>query len=238
MKTVTIMDRSPMLQQMLGELELKPAETAMVTVDMHRGHLDLDIATMPTSAADAERVLRNGKAALDFARSLEIPVIHAVLTYRSLPGIGSEGMTAPFWAAISKVTNDRDRLTPGRRSTVNEHNLIGSPGTEVMPELLAPGDFLIDSKKRLDCFFGTDLDLLLRNLGVRNVCLLGINTNTCVLNTAFSAHNRNYRAVVLADCVASMYGDDLHVLALENIQRCLGWVITNEQFRSKLGAPG
>jgi len=40
--------------------------------------------------------------------------------------------------------------------------------------------------------------------------------------------------VVLADCVASMYGDDLHVLGLQNVARCLGWVISNEQFFEKL----
>lgn len=44
----------------------------------------------------------------------------------------------------------------------------------------------------------------------------------------------DYRVVVLSDCVASMYGDDLHVLGLQNIARCLGWVITNEQFYQKI----
>jgi len=83
---------------------------------------------------------------------------------------------------------------------------------------------------------GTDLDMLLRNLGTKTVCLMGINTNTCVLNTAFTAHNHNYRVVVLSDCVASMYGDDLHVLGLQNVQRCLGWVIDNETFKQKIGA--
>jgi len=39
---------------------------------------------------------------------------------------------------------------------------------------------------------------------------------------------------VLSDCVASMYGDDLHVLGLQNIARCLGWVITSGQFFEKI----
>ena len=63
---------------------------------------------------------------------------------------------------------------------------------------------------------------------------MGINTNTCVLNTAFTAFNFDYRVVVLSDCVASMYGDDLHALGLQNVARCLGWVITNEQFFRKI----
>ena len=69
---------------------------------------------------------------------------------------------------------------------------------------------------------------------MRTVCFMGINTNTCVLNTAFTAFNFDYRVVVLSDCVASMYGDDLHVLGLQNVARCLGWVITNEQLFEKL----
>ena len=69
---------------------------------------------------------------------------------------------------------------------------------------------------------------------MKTVVLMGINTNTCVLNTAFTAFNFNYRVVVLSDCVASMYGDDLHVLGLQNISRCLGWVVTNQQFFEKL----
>ena len=69
---------------------------------------------------------------------------------------------------------------------------------------------------------------------ILGVCLMGINTNTCVLNTSFTAFNFDYRVVVLSDCVASMYGDDLHILGLQNIARCLGWVITNEQFFEKM----
>jgi nicotinamidase-related amidase len=235
MPTIEILDRRDLTDRMLELLELDPRTTAVVTVDMHRGHLDPEIATMPTSPETAERVIAAAADALAFARARGLPVIHLVLSYRKLPGIGSEGMTAPFWAAISKITDENNRLTPNRASTVDEHNIVGSRGTEVIPALREPSDYIIDSKKRLDCFLGTDLDLLLRNLGIRSVCLMGINTNTCVLNTAFTAHNLNYRTVVLSDCVASMYGDDLHELGLQNVQRCLGWVVDNDTFKRKLG---
>jgi len=59
-----------------------------------------------------------------------------------------------------------------------------------------------------------------------------------VLNTSFTAFNFNYRVVVLSDCVASMYGDDLHVLGLQNVARCLGWVIDNRTFKDKLATAG
>jgi len=234
MKQVEILDRSTLINGLYRQLELNPAETAIVTIDMHRGHLDMDVATMPAKPEDAKRVITHARAALEHARRLKVPVIHVVLVYRRLPGIGSEGMTSPFWKALHATQGELDRLTPGRKSTVREHNIEGSPGTQIIPELYREGDYVINNKKRLDCFHGTDLRQLLDTLKVKNVVLMGINTNTCVLNTSFSAFNYDYRVVVLSDCVASMYGDDLHVLGLQNVARCLGWVISNEQLFEKL----
>jgi biuret amidohydrolase len=234
MTNVSIVDRSSLVSGLYKDLALKPRETAIVTIDMHRGHLDMDVATMPAKPEDAKRVIANAKRVLDYARGIGVPVIHVILVYRKLKNLGSEGMTNPFWKALHAAQAETDRLTPGRKSTVREHNIEGSPGTEIIPELYRQGDYVIDNKKRLDCFYGTDLRFLLDTLGAKNVVLMGINTNTCVLNTSFTAFNFDYRVVVLSDCVASMYGDDLHVLGLQNVARCLGWVITNEQLFEKL----
>jgi nicotinamidase-related amidase len=234
MQEVEIVDRSSMIAALNQELTVRPRETAIVTIDMHRGHLDMAVATMPTKPDDAARVIGNAQELLTHARQLGIPVIHVKLVMRRLQDGGSETNNMPFWQALHKIRNAQDRLTPGRPSTVNEHNREGSPGTELIPALYDDRDYVIDNKKRLDCFIGTDLDILLRSLGVRTVCFMGINTNTCVMNTAFTAFNLNYAVVVLSDCVASMYGDDLHVLGLQNVARCIGWVLTNEQLRDKL----
>jgi nicotinamidase-related amidase len=234
MSSVQIVDRSSLVEGLYRELKLAPADTAVITIDMHRGHLDMDVATMPTKPEDAKRVVANAKQILDFSRESKIPVIHVVLVYRRIPGIGSEGMVSPFWKAMHVAQGETDRLTPGRKSTVREHNVEGAPGTQIIPQLYRAGDYVVNNKKRLDCFYGTDLRQLLDALKIKSVVLMGINTNTCVLNTAFTAFNFDYRVVVLSDCVASMYGDDLHVLGLQNISRCLGWVITNEQFFDKI----
>ena len=234
MKNVDIVDRASLMEGLYRELSLKAEETAIVTIDMHRGHLDMEVATMPAKPEDAKRVVGKAKEILDLARKSRIPVIHVVLVYRRIPGIGSEGMVSPFWKAMHAAQVETDRLTPGRKSTVREHNIEGSAGTQIIPELYREGDYVIDNKKRLDCFYGTDLRQLLDTLGVKSVILMGINTNTCVLNTAFTAFNFDYRVVVLSDCVASMYGEDLHVLGLQNVARCLGWVITNQQFFDKI----
>jgi len=234
MKNVQIVDRSSLVSGLYKELQLNPRETAVVTIDMHRGHLDMDVATMPATPEDAKRVISGARQVLDYCRTIEVPIIHVILVYRKIKHLGSEGMVSPFWKALHGAQGEKDRLTPGRPSTVREHNIEGSAGTQIIPELYREGDHVIDNKKRLDCFYGTDLRFLLDTLGVKNVVLMGINTNTCVLNTSFTAFNFDYRVVVLSDCVASMYGDDLHVLGLQNIARCLGWVITNEQFFEKM----
>ena len=233
MGTVEILDRSNMVTALKKQLAINPESTAIVAVDMHRGHLDPAVATMPAATEDCERVINNAEDAMAVARTKKIPIIHVILIHRDIPGFGSEGMMVVFWRAVQNFLKAEDRLSPGRKSTTTAHNLEGSPGTEIIPELLAPEDYIINNKKRLDCFYGTDLEILLRTLGTETVVLMGINTNTCVMNTAFSAFNRDFQVVVISDCVASMYGEDLHVLGLENVKRCLGYVLTAEEFKEK-----
>jgi biuret amidohydrolase len=194
------------------ELTIDPGRTALITVDMHRGHLDPEIATQPVSADDARRVVQATARALAIVRDRGIPVIHVILTIRPVEAEGA-------------------RLL--------ETNLIGSPGTQLMPELgPAPTDHVIDSKKTLSSFYGTDLDNLLRTLGVSTVLICGINTNTCVLCTAFEASNRRYSPVLLSDCMASMYGLDLHDFALENVRRTFGWVLSVDELEQALARDG
>src|SRR5215210_3388751 len=100
MKSVEIVDRSSLVAGLYKQLQLDRKKTAIVAIDMHRGHLDMDVATMPAKPEDAKRVIANAKAVLDFSRAAGIPVIHVVLVYRKLKNIGSEGMTSPFWKAM------------------------------------------------------------------------------------------------------------------------------------------
>ena len=231
-----IVDRRDFVEALRGQLEIDPRRTAILAVDVHRGHLDPEIGTMPVAPDDAARVRAAVARLLSGARAAHVPVIYILLTYRRTSPPGLESMGNPFWRAVEAV---RQSLVPGRRSTILHHNQEGSPQTEVPPELVPqPGDFVIRSKKRLSAFYGTDLDVLLRSLGTETVVVAGINTNTCVLCTAFDAFNRDLRVVVASDGVASMYGEDLHAFGLENLRRCLGWVLTTDEILVHLGAVG
>ncbi len=233
-QAVPLVDRSVVLDALKQQLALDPRKTAVVTVDLHRGHLDPEVATMPVPAEHARRVVENSARLVRLARSLGLPVIHVILQNRLLPNGVSEKMHNPFWRAVEQAGVS---LAPRSPSTLVRHNLPGSRGTEIMPELgPEPGDYVIDNKRRLSAFHGTDLEIILRSLGVETIVLIGVNTNTCVQCTAFDAFNRDFGVVVVADCVHSMYGDDLHVFGLQNIARAFGWVLSLDEVAQKLGA--
>ncbi len=84
------------------------------------------------------------------------------------------------------------------------HAVNGTWGSEVVSELSpAPEDYVIP-KRRYSAFFGTDLDMLLREMGINTLYLTGVLTNICVYATALDAAMRNYKIVVFRDAVASL----------------------------------
>lgn len=234
-RLIPVVDRSAMVQALRRHLALDPARTAVLAVDVHRGHLDPAVATMPVDADRARRVVRSLARLFQMARRARIPVIYITMNHRTLPFPGAESMVNPFWKAVEDA---RQSLTPDRPSTIKGHNLEGSEQVTFLAELAPqPGDYRIDNKKRLSAFYGTDLEILLRVLHTETVVVVGINTNTCVLCTVFEAFNRDLRVIVVPECVDSMYGEDLHHFGLENVSRCLGWVVGLDELEQLIGAP-
>lgn len=97
----------------------------------------------------------------------------------------------------------------------------------VFPELeagIGERDFFIP-KRRYSSFFGTDLDLLLRELGVRTLIAVGEDTNICVLHTLADAFYLGYATIVPEDAtrcflVGTQEG------GIDHIQKCFGSTIT------------
>jgi nicotinamidase-related amidase len=97
----------------------------------------------------------------------------------------------------------RDLVDFGRELDGEEgvHCLEGEPGTALVPELLPQeGDYFIP-KRRYSCFFGTDLEILLRGLRAETLLLTGGLTDVCVHYTFADAHQRDFYVRVIEDCV-------------------------------------
>jgi nicotinamidase-related amidase len=199
-----------------GVDEVRPA---VIGIDLHRGHLDPAVATMPLEARRAAVVVEANRRFFNGCRETGIRIIHLVTQYRDVAEIRSN----PFWRTRA------DNPTASRKN-VERHNLQGLPGCEIMPGLYDRGrDWVVDTKKRYDCFVGTDLDFTLRAHGINTLLITGVNTSSCVLATMIRANVLDYAAVCIEDCVDTMDGPVLHDAALTCLRAAFGWVMTSDE---------
>lgn len=209
-----------------GAPRLDPRATAAVAIDMHRGHLDAEVATMPIPPQRMPGLIARAAALFDALRARGVPVVHVVTEYRGAEEIASN----PFWKAIA---DDPSKA----RNNALRHNLRGSPGTQVIPALLGAGDVVVRDKKRYNPFHATNLEFVLRSgLGAQTLILAGINTSSCVLNCAFESTNRDFRVVIASDAVDSMDGAEMHEFALRLMAATCGWPLSNQEIIAALGS--
>lgn len=81
--------------------------------------------------------------------------------------------------------------------------IAGTKGAEVV-EAITPqeGDIKI-TKQRFSAFFGTDLDIVLRGLGAKNIYIVGTQYPNCIRSTAVDAMGFDYNATVVTDCCSA-----------------------------------
>jgi nicotinamidase-related amidase len=200
------------------ELYSDRTRSAIVSIDMHQGHL-ADDPECPCPAPRARDVVKPIDVFHDAARRLGIPIIHVRAKLRKGGVDDVKGLKAA-WRLVFP-------LYIGNIPGADQHAIEGSRWTEFVTRV-EEGDLVVETKKRLSAFHPTDLDFLLRNLGTRTIVLNGGFTDCCVLNTAFDGSNLGYNVVVLRDLVRGT-NEEMEEAALKMVSLHLGLVMDSAE---------
>lgn len=112
----------------------------------------------------------------------------------------------------------------------------GEPGWQIIEELAPlPGEPIID-KPTKGAFAATDIDLVLRNRGIRNLVFTGITTDVCVHTILREANDVGYECLLLTDCTgATDYSNYLAAVKMIQMQNgVFGAVATSQEFMAAL----
>lgn len=210
-------ERRPLPAGQAYEAYLDPIRTAVVSIDMHEGHLS-ESPDCPCPAPRARAIVDAVDGFHDRARALGARVVHVRTGLRPSGADDVKGVPSAWRLGFGEWV--------GGIPNVDEHGIEGTQWNRFRTRV-EPQDEVVNSKKRLSAFYPTDLDFLLRQMDVTTVVLTGAMTDCCILNTAFDASNRNYRVITARDLVAGT-NDELEDAALKMMSLNTGLVMDGD----------
>ena len=209
------------------------ARTAVLVVDMqndfgaeggmfHRAGIDIapiQRAVGPTAHVVAE------------ARRAAIKIIYLKMEFRpDLSDAGTED--SPMRRVNAQMKVGETMMAPD--GTQGRILIRDTWGTDIVRELAPRADDIIVSKHRYSGFYQTELDTILKTLGIRHLVVTGCTTSVCVESTIRDAMFRDYTCILLEDCTAEPVGYGLprsnHEASLLVLQTLFGWVSSSREF--------
>lgn len=208
------------------------ARTALIIVDMQNdfchpegwlGHLGVDVTPVRTPIAPLQSLL-------PALRRHDVPVIW--LNWGNRP---DRLNLSPALLHVYKPSGAGVGLgdaLPGSGAKVLER---GSWSAAIVDELaVGPSDIQV-AKYRMSGFQDTELDSILRNLGVTTLMFAGVNADQCVLCTLQDANFRGYDCLLLEDCAATTSPDYCLAATIYNVRQCFGFVVRSDAILAELG---
>ena len=212
------------------ELEFDLKSTALLIIDMQRDFvmpggfgeaLGNDVTPLQATIAPTKRVL-------EAARRLSMLVVHTREGHR--PDLTD--------CPPTKLVRGRGKTRIGDPGPMGRILVRGATGHDIVPELYPiPGEPVID-KPGKGAFYATDLELILRDRGIKTLIVCGVTTEVCVNTSVREANDRGYECVVLSDCVGSYFPEfQKSALAMIKAQGGIfGWVSDSRRALAAIGA--
>lgn len=150
-------------------------------------------------------VLPNVRRLQDTFRDLKLEVIHT---------------------RIQSLTADGRERSPAHKR-LNLHAPAGSIEAEFLPEVAPKGDEIIINKTASGVFNATNIEYLLRNLGVTGLFVCGVYTNECVSTTIRDASDRGFYTTLIRDACATVT-PELHNATIRTLKDRYCRVMTAE----------
>jgi nicotinamidase-related amidase len=184
--------------------------TAVVTQECQGAVVGPD-AMLTELAAEARReAIPNVVRLIPAARTAGVRVVHC-LVQRRRDGLGSNHN-----ARLFAVARGDGGIAPG------------SPGASLLPELgPEPSDLVLSRWHGVGPMGGTDLDAVLRNLGVSTIVAVGVSVNVAITNLVMDAVNAAYQVVLPRDAVAGIPADYASAV-IDNTLSLLATVTTTD----------
>jgi len=160
------------------KFDIVPGRTAMLCIDVQNDFL---VQGAPYESEPARDAVDRLNHLFGVCREAGIPVVFTAHSHRA------DGSDLGAVKYIHPLTARGEAMVEG------------STGTELYPKLdFQNSDFFVH-KRRFSAFYSTDLELLLRNLGVDTVIIGGVATNVCCESTARDAFFRDFKVIFLSD---------------------------------------
>ena len=206
-----------------------PNECALLIIDMQRDFLEAGGfgEMLGNDVGQLRRTIEPNRRLLAAWRSAGLEVLHTREGH--LPDLSDLPPT--------KRVRGRGTTTIGDAGPMGRILVRGEPGQDIIPELYPlPSEPVID-KPGKGAFFGTELQPLLQERGIKQLIVTGVTTEVCVHTTVREANDRGYDCLVLADCVGS-YFPEFQEMGLAMIKAqggIFGWVSDSATVLRALG---
>jgi biuret amidohydrolase len=193
---------------------------ALVTSECQQGVIGPGGVLPELAAAAATTVVPNGAKLCAAARAAGAPVLHCIAGRR--PDDRGSNRNARLFGAMLK--------SPVRLD-------LGTPSADVVADFgVTDSDFVLSRIHGLNPMAGTDLDPILRNLGVATLVVVGVSVNVAITNLVMDAVNLGYQVVLPRDAVAGVPRDYADAV-VDNTLALLATVTTTDDVVSAWGSP-